>query len=185
MNQSEATSKFLDAAARIDDEAADLIADSLVRISALLTSNDASATRKAAVLKQIYGYLQKKANDLEPKHAETGDLSLRRLRNELAHGKHRRDIDLSPLYPELWKAIGRLGARLGPAQIENLLAYTLDVPNMQAAARGVSASKIVQMYKPLFAQLEPDGQRALFVDLLLRLFTDSDSFSLLDTQGRR
>lgn len=185
MTRSEATGNFLDAAARVDGEAADLIADSLVRISTLLTSDHASAGRKAAVLKQICGYLQKKANDLEPKQTETGDLSLRRLRNELAHGKHRRDIDLSPLYPELWRAIGRLGARLGPAQIENLLAYTLDVPNMQAAARGVSASKIVQMYKPLFAQLDPDGQRSLFVNLLLRLFTDSDSFSLLEAQGRR
>jgi len=56
---------------------------------------------------------------------------------------------------------------------------------MQAAARGVSASKIVQMYKPLFAQLDPDGQRSLFVNLLLRLFTDSDSFSLLEAQSRR
>lgn len=185
MTRPDATGEFLNAAARVDGEAADLIADSLMRISVLLTSDNASASRKAAVLKQIYGYLQKKANDLEPKEAETGDLSLRRLRNELAHGKHRRDIDLSPLYPELWKAIGRLGARLGPAQIENLLAYTLDVPNMKAAARGVSASKIVQMYKPFFAQLEPDGQRALFVDLLLRLFTDSDSFNLLEAQGRR
>lgn len=185
MNRFETTGTFLKAAARVDGEMADFIADSFVRLSTLLASEQTSAGRKAAALKQIYNYLQKKANELEPKLADAGDLSLRRLRNELAHGKQRRDIDLSSLYPELWKAIGRLGARLGPAQIENLLAYTLDVPNMQAAARGVSAAKIVQMYKPLVAQLDSESQRVLFVTLLLRLFTDSDSFSLLEVQDKR
>lgn len=185
MSHFETTRTFLEATARVDEEMADLIADSLVRLSTLLTSEHTSVTRKAAVLKQLYSYLQKKANDLEPMQAETGDLSLRKLRNELAHGKHRRDVDLSSLYPELWRAIGRLGARLGPAQIENLLAYTLDVPNMQAAARGVSAARIVQMYKPLFTQLDSETQRVLFVNLLLRLFTDSDSFSLLEARSRR
>lgn len=185
MIHSETAGSFLKAAARVDEEMADCIADSLVRLSTLLNSEQTSASRKAATLKQIYGYLQKKANDLEPAQANASDLSLRRLRNELAHTKPRREVDFSPWYPELWKAIGRLGVRLGPAQIENLLAYTLDVPNLRAAARGVSAAKVVQMYKPLFAKFDSETQRLIFVNLLLRLFTDSDSLSLLEERGDR
>ncbi|MDZ7864095.1 hypothetical protein [Acidovorax sp.] len=185
MSRAETPAAFLKAAARVDKETANCIADSMVRISNLLALENTSATRKAAVLKQIYNYLQKKANDLEPIQVGTGDLSLRKLRNELAHSKYRRDVDLSSWYPELWKAIGRLGVRLGPTQIENLLAYTLDVPNMQAAGRGVPAAKIVQMYRPLFSKLDSEAQQVLFVNLLLRLFTDSDSLSLLETRSER
>lgn len=171
---------FINAAAEIDSEQSELIEDSLFRLTYLMRSNEVPIGRKRTSLKQIKLYIQKKCAELDPALTEAREASLRKIRNELAHGKIRRDINLTPLYPELWKAIGRLGTRLGASQIENLLAYTLDVPNINASARGAAANKVVQIYRPMFNALPDELQRVKFTELLLRLFTDSDSLSLLE-----
>lgn len=176
------TPKFLSAAAELDDELADELNDSVVRLGRLLASREIPDSKKKTALRQIRTYLQKKCVELDPVISDARESSLRRIRNDLAHGKIRRDLDLTPLYPELWKAIARLGVRLGPSEIENLLAYTLDVPNMRAYSRGASPARIVQIYKPMFAALSPEEQRALFSALLLRLFTDSDSLEILEAR---
>lgn len=176
---------FFDAASNLDPKLADSVDDVLVRLASLFGSGDVSDTRKRTALKQIHTYLQRKCAELDPILIEERDASLRKIRNDLAHGKTRRDIDLAPLYPELWRAISRLGNRLGPNEIENLLAYTLSVPNMRASARGANPTKIVQIYKPIFGALDPADKKELFAELLLRLFTDGDSLALLDQKQKK
>jgi hypothetical protein len=176
---------FIKAAAEIDVDQAELIEDSFFRLTYLMRANEVSVGRKLSSLKQINTYIQKKCSELDPTLTEARESSLRKVRNELAHGKIRRDIDLKPLYPELWKAIGRLGTRLGASEIENLLAYTLDVPNVNASARGATANKVVQIYRPMFNALPDELQRIQFAELLLRLFTDTDSLSLLEPRIRK
>lgn len=176
---------FIKAIAEIDVDQAELIEDSFIRLAYLMRTNEVSVARKLASLKQINTYINKKCSELDPALTKAREASLRKVRNELAHGKIRRDMDLTPLYPELWKAIGRLGTRLGASEIENLLAYTLDVPNVNASARGAAANKIVQIYRPMFNALPDELQRIQFAKLLLRLFTDSDSLSLLEPRLRK
>lgn len=175
--------RILSVAAAIDKELADELNASVVRLGNLLASRDIPDSKKKTALRQVRTYLQKKCVELDPVLTGARESSLRRIRNDLAHGKIHRDLDLAPLYPELWRAIARLGARLGPSEIENLLAYTLDVPNMRACSRGASAARIVQIYKPMFNALNSEEQRALFSELLLRLFTDGDALEILE--GRR
>lgn len=170
----------LSSATQVDKELAYMIEDSLFRINRLLDDPSVPSRRKLIALKQIHAYLQKKGTELDPKISEERYADLRTIRKILAHGRIDSNFELEPLYPELWKAIVRLSNRLGPSEIENLLAYTLDVSNLKASSKGASPTKIVGIYKRFFESLEPQYQRKIFSELLLTLFSDSESISLLN-----
>ena len=176
---------LIKSAFEIDPELARLLEDTLFRMTQLLGSQIVPVNKKRILLKQLHTYLQKKCTELDPQLVEARDADLRRIRNSLAHGRINPDLDLTPLYPELWKAIGRLANRLGPFEIENLLAYTLEAPNIQAAARGASGTKVVGIYKQIFVSLDPKFQRKVFSELLLSLFSDQESLAMLSADIKK
>lgn len=169
----------------IDPELAHLLEDSLFRMTLLLGAQAVPVNKKRVLLKQLHAYLQKKCTELDPQLIEARNSDLRKIRNNLAHGRSNPDLDLTPLYPELWRAISRLANRLGPFEIENLLAYTLEAPNVKAAARGVSGTKVVAIYKQIFVSLDPKLQRKVFSELLLSLFSDQESLALLSADLKK
>ena len=177
--------QFFTSVSEIDPELTCSLEDSLFRMTELLRSRAVPERKKSTMLKQLHLYLQKKCTELDPQLVEARDSDLRRIRNSLAHGRINPELDLTPLYAELWKAIGRLANRLGPFEIENLLAYTLVAPNVRAAARGVSGARIVAIYNQIFASLEPKLQRKVFSELLLSLFSDQESLSFLSSSVKK
>src|ERR1700754_1418772 len=112
---------FFSSALEVDSELSHSLEDSLFRMTQLFKNRAVPEKKKLAMLKQLDTYLQKKCTELDPQLVEARDADLRRIRNSLAHGRINPDLDLTPLYPDLWKAIVRLANRLGPFEIENLL----------------------------------------------------------------
>jgi len=173
---------LIDLAHWTDPKLASSLAESFARFHWLLSSNELSPEKRKKALSQLNSYIKKKADELDSIRAPIDVVSLRQIRNELAHGKTSRDKDFSPLYPILWKAIGKLANRMGPLHIEDLLAYTLRQRSIGVSHQGASPSKVVAVYRPLFNALEPETKRKAFAELLLRLFSDPESMMFLDAE---
>jgi hypothetical protein len=83
------------------------------------------------------------------------------------------------IYPQLWMAISKMAEKVGPYDIENLLSYSLFVENKHLSDRGYSPNRIVRVYHKMFESLDEEWKNRVFADLLLRLFSDSESMALL------
>lgn len=145
-----------------------------------ISSDDCTVAQRQKILEQLSSYLRKKAEDALTPVLDENYYNLRRLRNDLMHNKIRRDIELAPMYPLLWRAINKLAEKIGPYEVENLLAYSLFVDNKQYAERGLSPSKVVSEYRAVFRKFNEARKRDVFIELLFRLFSDPESMSLLD-----
>lgn len=171
---------LVDLAHWTDPKLAFSLAESLERFHWLLSSNELPPEKRKRILSQLNSYIKKKSDELDTTRTPIDVGSLRQIRNELAHGKTNRDKDFSPLYPVLWKAIGKLANRMGPLHIEDLLAYTLRQRTLGVSRQGASPSKVIAVYRPLFNALEPEVKRKVFTELLLRLFSEPESMTLLN-----
>lgn len=177
MNQDQ---EFFETMRSLDEDLADSIMEALIRLNWSLKSNQWSVSIKLKSLKQLSTYLRKKADELDPVLIEMNERNLRKVRNDLAHGRSFKGKDFSSLYPALWKAIAKLGKLLEPKQLEDLLAYTMGLDNLGLFRNHPTSSQVIAVYKPLFNSLEADEKRRIFGDLLLRLFSDDESLALLD-----
>lgn len=182
MNQE---AEFLRVIRSFDEDISESIAESLLRLTRSLISNDWSPSTKLRSLKQISVYLQKKADELDFTLVEMNELNLRKIRNELAHGRSPKGKDFSALYPALWNAISKLGRILEPKQLEDLLAYTIGMDNLSVFKNHATSSRVIAVYKPFFNSLDPNEKRRVFAELLLRLFSDNESLGLLGSTRRK
>lgn len=172
--------RFISCVSIIDRDAAASLEDSFVRLSALLVNKRIPQEERLKIVAQIDGYISKKCKDMERAGAGSSRMDLRRARNELAHGKSTSISDFSYLHPKLWRAVGRLGTKLGGQELENLLAYHLSVPNLKISSRSEDVAKVVKAYKGVFESFSPSDRRFLFRNILLGLFTDAASVELLE-----
>lgn len=172
-------------ASSVDPELASNLSTSFSRLAWVLSSENLAPAKRAKILTQLNTYLLKKADEFDPTLIEEQAANLRKIRNELAHGKLQRNRDFSPLYPTLWKAIVKLGNKLGPFEIENLLAYSLKVQNMHISKNGTTPTKVVSVYRTMFNTQDTEEKRRIFADLLLRLFSDNESMMLLNVGTKR
>jgi len=169
----------------VDEGAAEKLEKSLERLAMILVSHDIPQKDKILLIKSIALYINKKADDSDPQIIAEKNASLRKVRSELAHGKLSFRTDFSSFYPLLWQAISRLAKHIDPEELENLLAYGLDVSNLNLAQNGATPTKIVSVYRPRFNTLDSDQKKSAFADLLLKLFSDSRSIKLLEKNTTR
>lgn len=174
-----------DLAYSIDPKLASDLSTSFSRLVRVLSSNKLAPAKRMKVLTQLNTYVLKKADEFNPALIEEQAENLRKVRNELAHGKLQRNRDFSTLYPTLWKSIVKLGNKIGPVEIENLLAYSLKVQNMQVSQNGTTPTKVISVYRTMFKTLDTEEKRRVFSDLLLRLFSDNESMTLLDVRPKK
>ncbi|MBR8081678.1 hypothetical protein KDX23_02845 [Burkholderia vietnamiensis] len=151
----------------------------------ILESRRLPQKEKIRLIKNISSYIRRKSDDSDPHVIAEKNASLRKVRNELAHGKLSLRSDFTPFYPLLWQAITRLAKQIDPEELENLLAYGLDVNNLNLTQTGATPTKIVSVYRPRFNALDPDQKKSAFADLLLKLFSDPRSINLLEKNSTR
>lgn len=170
--------------ARVDIDLAESIENSIAKLQSLIDSEHVSSDRKIRALKMLSAYLVKRCSELGQSEDDREVISLRQIRNEMVHGSGWRKRDFSSFHDQLWKGIARLGVSIGSREIENLLAYNLDVPNLRVSEHDASALKVVSVYRPLFASRPKSEQAELFAKLLVRMFTDARSMSLLEQERK-
>jgi len=176
--------RFLEAAFTVDEVTTASLANDLDRFRKLLESRRVLEEDKRKALKQISGYLAKKCKELQPERSANSVSGLRRVRNELAHGKSSSIREYSVLYPRLWRAIAELGKEMDVREMENLLAYHLSVPNLKLSSQGEELAKMIGSYKKIFDAFPAPGRAVLFKNLILGLFTDSYSWEILERVER-
>lgn len=174
--------ELIEVANRLDPDLSAKLSESLARFGWMLSTSRLSPARQVKVLGQLASYLAKKADQLDPEIAAVQIAGLRRIRNELAHGRHSRERDFTQYYQPMWKAISKLAQQIGPFEIEDLLAYSMRIRSIGVAKQGASPAKVVAVYRPLFNAMDHESKRQVFRELLLRLFSDSKSMLLLDEE---
>jgi len=157
--------------------------DSLAYLALVLESRKVSDAKKAITISGVGKYISKRAAAIDPDKASDAIVSLKALRNELAHGKISKRQDFSKHYPQLWNAISRASEEMRPSDMENLLAYSMNVRNQQLAEHGVLSRKISMSYKRKFQSLSADDKRQAFIEILLTFFSDKRFSSSLDRRG--
>lgn len=170
----------------LDGESRYQLVQSLNHFFYSLDSQRISYSQTEKTISQVSNYLKKKSDELHFENFEENPIySLRKLRNEMAHGRPMRDFNLQIYYPKIWKAISKLGDLYGPVDMENLISYTLHVPNRGLAHAGYSPSKISSAYRRMFDSLNSDEKRMVFSELLLRLFSDPEAMIFLEDSLRK
>jgi hypothetical protein len=179
------TFEIYDAIKDLDLESQLEVEKILTNLVRLLNAQSSTPAHRNRLVAQLSTYLQKKADDAVNISTAREHLNLRRVRNEVAHGRYRRDAEYTSLYPALWKAIAKLAAKNGPFDVENLLSYAMRIENVGIAQRGASPAKVVSVYKPIFNSFPEKMKNDIFVELLLRLFSEPTAIALLDNEEEK
>jgi len=165
----------------LDEAPRDQLAESLNQFFHTLYSQRKNPDQTEKTISQISNYLRKKSYELMYENTDQNQIyNLRKLRNEIAHGRPRRDIDWSEYYPVIWRAISKLGNHYGSNDIENLISYTLHAPNKGLASTGQPPAKIASTYKRIFDSMSAQEKQMVFTELLLRLFSDPEAMVFLE-----
>ena len=169
----------------LDDKTRHEFLQSFSNFADLLNGGRLSDAQITKAIFQLTTYLNKKSDEIDPMKLEKNSMNLRRIRNEIAHGKFRRDGNFSKMYGPLWKAITQLGNRIEPGDLENLLSYSLRIENLGMAERRTPPVKFVAVYRTIFNASSEETKNTIFAELLLRLFSDSETMHLLDAPVKK
>lgn len=131
-------------------------------------------------VKQLGGYVARKARSLDPKTRALRVRTLRSLRNQFVQGAHVDAKDLRRGYDILWRALLAGADEADSIALRNLLEYSLATQPGVVPESQHDPAKIVSAFRGIFRALPDEKKERLFRELLIRLFSHPSLARTLD-----
>ncbi len=120
-------------------------------------------------------YSNKKVKELNSDHPQLDNDSLKKLRNQLVHGKSRLETmkEHQKLYNLLWKKLDRSAAEWDVHELANFLSYCIGgFRKSETELSNLEVKEVVKFYKSKFSAMDIQDKNRSFTELILRLYGD-------------
>lgn len=177
MTLSEELRKYLkdlsESSRELEEEEQEILIMIIREIAALVSDHDGNRLRK------IFDTVSKasKPSSLSRPSNE----SLRRLRNSLVH-QGRAAISYAQLrrYSSmLWDLLEASASEWDRVRLYNILSYCIGPISIEIDPRSAEAAAIIEAHKAAYKRLDASGQERCFRELVIRLYSDPESRSIL------